>query len=281
MPTQVANEAKYSSSLAHFEPYVLRNMDANFHAASPSPERELQDLLGQIAQARCALADLKRQIAAAHRKINFDARAHLVEINEQLIVSAMRHQTNAEQAAQAFGELSRTYAMDTLTQLPNRMLLKDRFLHAIASAQRQRNRMAILFIDINDFKGINDTLGHAVGDEVLKHAAQGIAHSVRDVDFVCRYGGDEFVVLVTDVAQASDAQLVLQKIVSAVASPFRVENTTISVSLSVGVAIYPEDGVEAETLIRRADAAMYESKRLKKLTSSAAPQLPAARTFFA
>lgn len=238
-------------------------MDPSLHEASPSTVNELQDLLKQVTQARSVLADLKRQIAAAQRKINFDARAHLVEINEQLIVSAMRHQTNAEQAAQAFGELSRTYAMDTLTQLPNRMLLKDRFSHAIASAQRQRNRMAILFIDINDFKRINDTLGHAVGDEVLKHAAHCIAHSVRDVDFVCRYGGDEFVVLVTDVAQASDAQLVLQKIASAAASPFRVENTTLSVSLSIGVAIYPEDGVETETLIRCADAAMYEGKRLK------------------
>lgn len=225
--------------------------------------RELKGLLKQVAQARSVLADLKRKIASAQRQIDFDDSANLVEVNEQLIVSVLQHQTDAEQAIQALGELSKSYALDTLTQLPNRVSLKERFLLAIASAQRQRKRMAVLFIDINSFKGINDILGHAVGDEVLKHTAHCIANSLRGVDFACRYGGDEFVVLVTDVAQASDAALVSQKIASSVASSFKVESTTISVSLSIGVSIYPEDGVDADSLIRRADAAMYEAKRMK------------------
>lgn len=224
---------------------------------------ELHDLHQQVAQARAVLADVKQQIAGARGQRDGDDSITLIEVNEQLILSALRSQTDAEQATQALGELSRSYGMDMLTQLPNRVQLQERFHHAIASAHRHRNQIAILFLDIDGFKGINDALGHAVGDEVLKHAAHCIASSVRDVDFVCRYGGDEFVVLVTDLAQARDAALVSQKIASAVASPITIESRTISVSLSIGVSSYPEDGIEADTLIRRADLAMYEAKKLK------------------
>lgn len=224
---------------------------------------ELHDLHQQVAQARAVLADVKQQIAGARGQRDGDDRITLIEVNEQLILSALRSQTDAEQATQALGELSRSYGMDMLTQLPNRVQLQERFHHAIASAHRHRNQIAILFLDIDGFKGINDALGHAVGDEVLKHAAHCIASSVRDVDFVCRYGGDEFVVLVTDLAQARDAALVSQKIASAVASPITIESRTISLSLSIGVSSYPEDGIEADTLIRRADLAMYEAKKLK------------------
>ena len=224
---------------------------------------ELHDLHQQVAQARAVLADVKQQIAGARGQRDGDDRITLIEVNEQLILSALRSQTDAEQATQALGELSRSYGMDMLTQLPNRVQLQERFHHAIASAHRHRNQIAILFLDIDGFKGINDALGHAVGDEVLKHAAHCIASSVRDVDFVCRYGGDEFVVLVTDLAQARDAALVSQKIASADASPITIESRTISLSLSIGVSSYPEDGIEADTLIRRADLAMYEAKKLK------------------
>ncbi|MGP1691839.1 MAG: diguanylate cyclase domain-containing protein [Giesbergeria sp.] len=232
-------------------------------AYSLTSNSELHVLQQQIAQARAVLADLKRKIAGANRKIDFEDSAYLVEVNEQLIVSAMQNQSDAEQASQALGELSKSYRLDLLTQLPNRVQLQERFSYAIASALRHGARMAVLFIDIDGFKGINDTLGHAVGDEVLQHTARCIASSVRDVDFVCRYGGDEFVVLVTDLGQACDASLVSQKIASAVASPITAENRTMSVSLSIGMSIYPEDGVEADALIHCADVAMYAAKRLK------------------
>ena len=232
--------------------------------ATPHVANELQDLHQQVAQARAVLADVKQQIAGARGQRDGDDRVTLIEVNEQLILSALRSQTDAEQAAQALGDLSRSYGLDMLTQLPNRVQLQERFHHAIASAHRHRNQMAILFLDIDGFKGINDALGHAVGDEVLKHAAHGsTASSVRDVDFVCRYGGDEFVVLVIDLTQACDAALVSQKIASAVVSPITIESRTISVSLSIGVSSYPEDGIAADTLIRRADLAMHEAKKLK------------------
>lgn len=225
--------------------------------------RELQDLRDQVLQARFVLAQLQRKIAGAHRHVEAGDSAQRVEVTEQLIVSALQSQSEAEQATQALDALSRSYVLDVLTQLPNRVPLQQRFLHAMASAQRSGKRMAVLFIDINGFKGTNDTLGHAVGDEVLKHTAHCIAHALRDVDFVCRYGGDEFVVLVTDVAQASDAALVAQKIAAAAAAPFTLGPRTLSVSLSIGMAVYPEDGADAETLIRCADVAMYRAKRLQ------------------
>lgn len=223
----------------------------------------MRDLQGQIAKARAVLADLKRQIAGTRRQIDFDDSAYLVEVNEQLIASALQSQIDAEDAAQTVAELSKSFGLDMLTQLPNRVQLQERFFHAIASAHRHRTRMAILFADIDGFKGINDTLGHAVGDEALKHTAHCIASSVRDVDFVCRYGGDEFVVLITDLTQASDAALVSQKIALAVASPITVANRSMSVLLSIGVSVYPDDGVDADALIHCADSAMYEAKRLK------------------
>lgn len=238
-------------------------MTDELSAASLGMVSELRDLLRQVAQARSVLADLKRQIAGARSQLDFDDSAYLVEANEQLIVSALKSQTDAEQATQVLGEFSKSYRLDMLTQLPNRVQLQERFSHAIASADRHRTRMAVLFADIDGFKGINDILGHAMGDEVLKHTARCIASSVREVDFVCRYGGDEFVVLVTDVAQASDAALVSKKIASAVASSITVANRTISASLSIGVSIYPEDGTEPDALIRHGDIAMYEAKRLK------------------
>lgn len=232
-------------------------------AATPKETGELRDLQEQIARARCVLANLKSQIAAARKQAAFEDSGYLVQVNEQLIVSALQNLTEAEEATQALGALSKSYGLDLLTQLPSRVLLQDRFSHAIANADRHRTRMAILFADIDGFKRINDTFGHAVGDEILKHAADCVVNSVRDVDFVCRYGGDEFVVLVTEVSQASDAALVAEKIASAVAATITVENQTISISLSIGVSIYPEDGIDPATLIQRADAAMYEAKRWK------------------
>lgn len=223
---------------------------------------EEPDVQQQITQARAVLADLKRQIAVARSQVDFVDSASLVEVNEQLILSALQSQTKAEEAESAFGELSKSYGVDILTQLANRVQFHERFAYAIASAQRHGTRVAVLFADIDGFKGINDTLGHRFGDEVLKHTAHCIANSVRDVDFVFRYGGDEFVILITDVAQASDATQVSRKIAAAVACPFTVNDRTISVSLSIGTCIYPDDGIDADGLMHCADAAMYEAKRL-------------------
>jgi len=228
-----------------------------------SPADELATLMQRIAEARAVLARLNRDIAEARRQVLNSSRAHLLEVNERLVVAAMQHQTDADSAMQALHQLARTSELDTLTQLPNRALLQERFAQAIANAKRRRTRLALLFIDVDDFKHINDTWGHPAGDEVLRQTARCLASVVRDVDTVSRYGGDEFLILLTDIAQVADAEGVADKVSAAMAIPMAVDKRTLRLSVSIGISLYPEDGTAPETLIRQADAAMYRAKRTK------------------
>src|SRR5204862_3814417 len=127
----------------------------------------------------------------------------------------------AESAAAALKQASRWGVHDVLTELPNRMLMLDRLTQAIAAAKRRGQRAAVLFLDLNNFKQVNDTLGHAAGDEVLKLVARCLVSSVRDADTVSRHGGDEFVILLTELAQPSDAALIADKLIAALGVPTR------------------------------------------------------------
>jgi diguanylate cyclase (GGDEF)-like protein len=133
--------------------------------------------------------------------------------------------------------------------------------YGIASARRHRSRLAVLFLDLDHFKQINDTLGHAVGDEALKTAAQCLRSAVRDVDTVSRYGGDEFLILLAEVSQASDAHLVADKMITSLGAAHTVGAHVVRLGASIGISIYPDDGEDAATLIDRADAAMYLAKK--------------------
>ena len=185
----------------------------------------------------------------------------LREANKQLLFAALRAETTAENAIITLDEVTRSGQRDALTDIPNRALMLDRLESAIATARRHRTRIAVLFLDLNDFKAINDTLGHSVGDEVLKLVARRLQSIVRDSDTVSRYGGDEFLVLLPEVTQESDAAVVATKILAALAAPSQVGDHVLHLSASVGISIYPEDGADTQTLIKRADAAMYSSKR--------------------
>ena len=149
---------------------------------------------------------------------------------------------------------------DALTDLPNRMLLNDRLARAIALARRYGRRLAVLFIDCDRFKHINDTLGHAIGDQVLRSVARRLTTCVRESDTVSRHGGDEFLVLLSEVDQPEDAGLIAEKIVSSIAEPHHHAGHELSLTVSVGIALYPEDGQDAQSLIMRADTAMYYAK---------------------
>ncbi|MDQ2989377.1 MAG: diguanylate cyclase [Pseudomonadota bacterium] len=186
---------------------------------------------------------------------------HLVDVNEQLVFAALRADSLAETAVSDLQELARASQRDALTDTPNRALMIDRLEIAIANAQRHETRVAVFFIDIDNFKQINDTLGHAVGDEVLKLVARALEAMVRHADTVSRHSGDEFVVLLSEISQASDAALIAEKMLAALAAPSRVGTHALRMSASLGIAIYPEDGETAQTLIGHADAAMYRSKR--------------------
>ena len=163
--------------------------------------------------------------------------------------------------ARALGaEISHMAQHDILTNLPNRTLLQDRLSQAIVTANRNDSRIAILFLDLDGFKHINDSLSHAVGDRLLQLVAKRLLAAVRTSDTVCRLGGDEFVVLLSEVAHEGDAGVKAGKILSALSAPFEMEQITLRVTASVGVSTYPEDGRSAELLIRNADLAMYQAK---------------------
>jgi diguanylate cyclase (GGDEF)-like protein/PAS domain S-box-containing protein len=149
---------------------------------------------------------------------------------------------------------------DGLTGLPNRVLLLERLSQTIAFAKRRVRMAAVLYLDLDRFKIINDTLGHGVGDELLKAVAERLSRAVRAIDTVARPGGDEFIIVLSDVANVDDVRLVADKIVSTFTDPFLVNDTEFFMSTSVGVSLYPDDGQDVDTLIKYADAAMYQAK---------------------
>jgi diguanylate cyclase (GGDEF)-like protein len=187
----------------------------------------------------------------------------LRKANERLILENMRARIEAETAVEAYHEVAYRAQHDPLTQLPNRVLLLDRFEQAISSANRHGTFLAVLFIDLNEFKQINDTYGHSTGDQVLKLVAQRLTASVRESDTVSRHGGDEFLILLSEITQASDAALTAAKILAALGVPAKVGDHVFPLSASIGVSVYPEDGLTGQDLIERADKAMYDAKRRK------------------
>jgi len=149
---------------------------------------------------------------------------------------------------------------DSLTQLPNRALCYDRLKQAINQAQRRNCVVGCLFIDLDRFKTVNDTLGHAFGDELLKQAGERLAQSIRSGDTVARLGGDEFAVILCEIAQGAHAGAIAQKIIDVLSKPFQLDGHEVFISASIGVTIYPGDGADADTLIKNADVAMYHAK---------------------
>ena len=149
---------------------------------------------------------------------------------------------------------------DALTGLPNRSLFRDRLTHAMAQADRYHQKLAVMFLDLDRFKAINDTLGHNVGDQLLKIAAERLRSCVRDSDTVARLGGDEFTVIVEDIVEDHDAAAVAQKILDTLSQPFNLYGHEVFISVSVGVTLYPSDDENADNLLRNADSAMYRAK---------------------
>jgi diguanylate cyclase (GGDEF)-like protein/PAS domain S-box-containing protein len=149
---------------------------------------------------------------------------------------------------------------DSLTDLPNRMLLNDRLNQALALAHRHQKKLALLFLDLDRFKSINDSLGHAIGDRLLQSVAERLLSCVRSSDTVSRQGGDEFVILLAEVTQPADAAVTAEKILLALSMPYRIAQQDLHLAASIGVVTYPNDGTEAKTLLRHADLAMYRAK---------------------
>lgn len=223
--------------------------------------RELAVVEQQILEARIALVMLEQDLQSARRHMKPRAEAEqLLEANGNLVAAALSAQIHVEQANRELFEMARTNQLDALTGLPNRNLFSDRIEHAIAVAKRRVGGLALLFLDLNEFKRINDTLGHSVGDEALVQTALCLTNTVREADTVARYGGDEFLVLLTDVSRHADALVVADKIINTLATPGIIGIHGLRLTCSIGISLYPDDGEDPQTLINCADAAMYLAK---------------------
>lgn len=204
----------------------------------------------------------KRKIRAAEtlQAASDDHIVMLQQANAHLVTATIEAHKLTEQVQTAKVQLEHLVQHDALTGLPNRVLLQDRLGQAIELARRQGRQLAVMFLDLDQFKHINDSLGHAVGDQLLQSAAQRLVACVRHSDTISRQGGDEFVLLLPYIERAEDAALSAQKMLAALALPHRIDEHDLHIGASIGISIYPGDGQDAETLIKNADTAMYSAK---------------------
>jgi diguanylate cyclase (GGDEF)-like protein len=224
-------------------------------AASALAEREAAVMAREKAADRRETA-LREQVERSTH-ITTDLR----EANERLVVATINAQVMTEAAEAASAQMSYMAEHDFLTGLPNRALLMDRLAQAIMFAHRHHTRVALLYVDLDHFKHINDSLGHDVGDELLQSVSMRLQACVRLSDTVSRQGGDEFVVLLSDVEQRKAAELVAQNLIQAMAEPHLIRGHRLHVRLSIGISVYPDDARHAEALIKNADIAMYRAKK--------------------
>ena len=210
---------------------------------------------------------IMEDITQEHAQREALARAHeelerrVAERTAELQAANAKLQEEIAERQQAEERIRHMAHHDALTGLPNRNLLQDRLDQALALAQRHRHRVAVMFLDLDRFKPINDTLGHEVGDELLKVVAQRLRGAVRAVDTVARLGGDEFVVVLPEIADADAAARVAEKIIASFASPVQIGPHELTASTSIGIALYPDDNDAVHGLMKQADAAMYLAKR--------------------
>jgi diguanylate cyclase (GGDEF)-like protein len=169
--------------------------------------------------------------------------------------------TDISKRKEAEEHLQHMAQFDALTHLPNRALFNDRLRQAIAAALRNRKRLALMFIDLDKFKPVNDTFGHGVGDLLLQEVALRIQDCLRESDTAARVGGDEFVILLPSIETQGDAGKVGEKIRHSLNQPFELAGHTLTIGSSIGVAVYPEHGREEKLLVKSADIAMYHAKK--------------------
>jgi diguanylate cyclase (GGDEF)-like protein len=207
------------------------------------------------------------QTEAAEEKVH-EASEQLADVNQALKEEIEGRGLLEEELTKTIeqGEKDRHASLhDHLTGLPNRALFLDRLEHGLAQAHRHQWNLAVLFLDLDDFKKINDTYGHDIGDAVLKTVADRLREHSRDDDTVSRHGGDEFMYLLMAIRDEHDAALISQKFIDALQAPCPVlaggQNIILRIKASIGISLFPKNGQTAEELIRKADAAMYEAKR--------------------
>ena len=191
-----------------------------------------------------------------HPEASQDARQHI----EKLVRSNARLTRKLVLLRREAAQARHLAYHDQLTGLPNRSLLMDRLTQAMAQAARQHKQVGLLLLDLDQFKSVNDRLGHAAGDSVLQQVARRLSASIRSCDTACRYGGDEFVIMLPEIDGWASANAVAHKIRTRLAAPYLLDDRVIVLTASIGIAMYRADGRDGSELIREADSAMYLAK---------------------
>ncbi len=244
--------------------YEAREMvGTNVNRLMPEPYRSEHDgYLKRYQKTRQAsILGTSRELVGVRR--NGESFPLVIKVSEipveasSLFIAVIRDITEEKETARRIQELA---THDALTGLPNRLLLADRLDQAIVQGRRTQTRVALLFLDLDGFKTINDSLGHAIGDLMLKAVAQRLVASLRATDTVARQGGDEFVVILPGLASIATADKVTQKLLARLAAPYDIEGRMLYVGASVGITIYPDDGEDRDTLMKNCDIAMYRAK---------------------
>jgi diguanylate cyclase len=222
--------------------------------------RALALIRQQTDEARADLARLLKELETAQTRQGQSQAARLLEANEQLVLATLNAQKAAEISHRALREAVEAAQLDALTELPNRLLLRARLALAVAEASQRGGRLALLMVEISNFNEIHDALGAAVGDQVLLHAAKCLSSAAGAQATVSRHGSVEFLILLPEVAQASEAVALAEKIVAALAAPAGFNKQLLRLDANIGISIYPEDSEQVDSLIDHAVAAMYRAK---------------------
>src|SRR6202789_2267814 len=241
------------------DPNLLQQMNLVEHGAQDYLLKRRLDVDTLMRMVHCAIARKSREGILFCDKER--AQVTLNSIGDAVLSTDADWRITFVSEAQAMAQrMTHLAEHDILTSLPNRSLLDDRLEQGIALAQRHSRRLAVLFIDLDHFKHINDSLGHLIGDQLLRAVALRITPCIRGSDTVSRQGGDKFIVLLSEISHAEDAALIADKVRLAVLEPYTIANHLLQLTASIGVSVYPEDGADPETLIHCADTAMHHAK---------------------
>jgi diguanylate cyclase (GGDEF)-like protein len=222
-------------------------VDSDIHAAFATAHLMLQGLHQQASQFKTELLRLQQSLDVLQAQFSQTDHCELVAANQQV--------------KSHVGELTRTSQRDALTDTPNRTLMLDRISRSISYARRHHRQLALIFLDLDHFKQINDQLGHQTGDDVLKLVTRRLNSVLRDSDTISRHGGDEFLILLSAIDSDQAVAAIAAKILQALAAPVIFMDKPIQIKASLGIAFYPAHGTDALSLIQGADDAMYQSKR--------------------
>jgi diguanylate cyclase (GGDEF)-like protein len=235
------------------EPYL--------HPGFAAAHLMLKGLHQQATQFKAELLRLQQNLDLLQAEFNQTQQGDLIAANQQLVLSSIQAEQELEQVKSHVGELTRSSQRDALTDTPNRTLMLDRISRSISYARRHHRQLALIFLDLDHFKQINDNMGHQTGDDVLKLVTRRLSNVLRDSDTISRHGGDEFLILLSAIESDEAVAVIAEKILQALAAPVIFSDVPVSIRASLGIAFYPVHGTEASQLIQAADDAMYQSKR--------------------